>query len=238
MIASLASLKKSTIEKRYKNNYFTKETDVSIKKFIDATTTSEKNEIFEKELKTPFTTLVNNLIMVYKMNHLDNFRSLRDDCVRYLYQRIDTYDSRKCQRSFSYFNVMGRNWLFMRFNQFKKNELTHFSIDNIEVNNVMVVKSKEDYDNSQNDFFTKEYFEYLRSNLNDIIEQHKEREQKVLYAIVFLLSNPDNIDIYNKKAIYIYLKEITGLNSKQIISSLNKIKSAYYDIKKKWIYSN
>ena len=62
----------------------------------------------------------------------------------------------------------------------------------------------------------------------------KENEKKVIQAIRILLSSVDDIEIFNKKAIYLYMREITGLNTKQIVSNLNRIRSRYSEFKKEW----
>ena len=63
----------------------------------------------------------------------------------------------------------------------------------------------------------------------------KENEKKVLEAIKILLESIDeDTMIYNKKAIYLYLREITGLNTKQIVSCLNKMRVRYRTFREKW----
>ena len=62
----------------------------------------------------------------------------------------------------------------------------------------------------------------------------KPNEEKVLNAIQTLMENIDQIEIFNKKAIYLYMREITGLNTKQIVSCLNKMRERYRLFKKKW----
>ena len=62
----------------------------------------------------------------------------------------------------------------------------------------------------------------------------REQDHKILESIKQILNNKDNLEIFNKKAIYIYMKEITGLNSKQITSSLNKIRIKYVEFKQEW----
>jgi len=62
----------------------------------------------------------------------------------------------------------------------------------------------------------------------------KPNEEKVLTAVLTLMENIDQIEIFNKKAIYLYLREITGLNTKQIVSCLNKMRAKYSIFKKKW----
>jgi len=62
----------------------------------------------------------------------------------------------------------------------------------------------------------------------------KPNEKKVYEAVRILLSSPDDIEIFNKKAIYLYMREITGLNTKQIVNSLNKMREKYKVFKKEW----
>jgi hypothetical protein len=65
-------------------------------------------------------------------------------------------------------------------------------------------------------------------------ESTKPNEKRVAEAIKIILSEPDAIEIFNKKAIYLYLREITGLNTKQIVNSLNKIRVKYKTFKIEW----
>ena len=62
----------------------------------------------------------------------------------------------------------------------------------------------------------------------------KENERKVLEAVTILLSSSESIEIFNKKAIYLYMREITGLKTKQIVLNLNKFRERYRVFTKKW----
>ena len=62
----------------------------------------------------------------------------------------------------------------------------------------------------------------------------KENDQKVYQAIIILFESKEDIDIFNKKAIYLYLREITSLNTKQIVNSLKKFRKKYYGFKQDW----
>jgi len=238
-ISSLALIKRKRRQRARKHNikqdYFTKDVDKAIKRFLKSKNDDKKNEIFEKEIKKAFTCLVNNLIYVYKVADLDTTTSLRDDCVRYLYQKIETYDYRRASKAFSYFNVVARNWLFQRFNTSKKEEKKFMTIDDNQVLNCLVLKSKEDYDNTDKDFFDKTFITFLIDNMSEFKKSCKDREQLVIESILYLLNNPESIDIFNKKAVYIYVKNMTGINTKQIALALGKIRSIYFDLKEQWI---
>ena len=62
----------------------------------------------------------------------------------------------------------------------------------------------------------------------------KPNEKKVLEAVRTVLDNSDNIEIFNKKAVYLYLREITGLNTKQVVNNLNKLRVKYRNFKSDW----
>ena len=59
-------------------------------------------------------------------------------------------------------------------------------------------------------------------------------ERKTIEAVKILFAESNQIEIFNKKAIYLYIREITGLNTKQVVSSLNKIRKKYREFKKEW----
>ena len=66
----------------------------------------------------------------------------------------------------------------------------------------------------------------------------KDNEKKVLEAIRILFNSIDEVEIFNKKAIYLYMREITGLNTKQIVNNLNRMRQRYRSFKKQWEKGN
>ena len=62
----------------------------------------------------------------------------------------------------------------------------------------------------------------------------KTNEKKVFDAIQYLFKQPDHIEIFNKKAIYLYIRELTGLTTKQIVLGLKKFKSKYNYFVQRW----
>ena len=51
---------------------------------------------------------------------------------------------------------------------------------------------------------------------------------------MILMESANDIEIFNKKAIYLYMREITGLNTKQIVSTLNRTRIKYRVFKTSW----
>ena len=81
-------------------------------------------------------------------------------------------------------------------------------------------------------------FEFFSSLFNEIDTWKnlplRPNERKTIQAIQILFEDSQKIEIFNKKAIYLYIREITGLNTKQVVSSLNKIRKRYGEFKKEW----
>ena len=62
----------------------------------------------------------------------------------------------------------------------------------------------------------------------------KKNERLLLEAVIFLMQNPDLAPIYNKKAVYVYLRDMTGLNEKQVAINLKKIRDMYNEWTKRY----
>ena len=62
----------------------------------------------------------------------------------------------------------------------------------------------------------------------------KDNEKKILESIKILFRDAEDIEIFNKKAIYLYIREMTNLNTKQILNNLKRFRGEYSTFKKKW----
>ena len=49
---------------------------------------------------------------------------------------------------------------------------------------------------------------------------------------MFLLQNPYLVTIYSKKAVYHYIREMTGLSVKQVNHNMNRLKELYLAFKR------
>ena len=83
----------------------------------------------------------------------------------------------------------------------------------------------------------------LKDNLESVVtaafamkraDDMNEKEEKVLKAVQTLIEEAENIDIFNKKAVYLYLRELTGMNTKQVVSGLKNMRKKYGLFKDDW----
>ncbi|MFA5750419.1 MAG: hypothetical protein WC895_04310 [Candidatus Shapirobacteria bacterium] len=208
--------------------YFTKETDKSIVKFLATTNTEQKHETFNDEIRPAFEKLIENLIFVYGFFNIDDVETLKKECLTNLYEMIPKYNPEKGSKAFSYFNVIAKNWFIQKTREKnKRNKLEselYYDLDHESVKNdpnfmlnpfEALVEEKEKW---------VVFYKTLESWRGKLT---KKTEKQVLEAVIFLMNHPELVTIYNKKAVYLYLRELTGLNTKQVVVNLKKIKCLY-----------
>lgn len=210
------------------SDYFTKDTDRAIERFLLSKSDFEKHSIFDLEIRPAFEKLIESLIYTYGFYHIDDVETLKKDCLTNLYEMLPKYDPAKGAKGFSYFNVIAKNWFIQktreRARKAKLESELYYDLDH------ELVRHDPNFTASpfEDDVEDKEFWVSLHQQMDVWREKlTKKSERQVLEAIIFLLKNPDLVNIYNKKAVYLYLRELTGLNTKQVVVNLKKIKAFY-----------
>jgi DNA-directed RNA polymerase specialized sigma subunit len=216
------------------NHYFTQIHENAILEYCSQTVTRErKSELYVLLIKPAFDEMVDKIILTYKFTNLPNIDDLREDCKVWLITILDKYDTSKGSKAFSYFSVITKNWFIHKTKKnnrsLQKEVATQDILNEYEHENLVLTNPYES-DREDKEFWTLLYQEMHRWNEMPL----KDNERRVLIAIQDLFNNIEQIQIFNKKAIYLYLREITGLNTKQIVSSLSVIRKVYFDFREKW----
>jgi len=225
--------KKSKKTKRKSNKYFTQFHEDAILEYIECPDSSRRNVLYRDIIRPVFVEMINKIVFTYKFTNLPNLDSLKGECEIHLITILSNFDVSKGSKAFSYFSVITKNWFIAKvkktaiqirreasFDQISK----HAEVEHLSVYNKYVVNRE-----------WKEFMQHLWKEIEVWDKQKlKENERKVLEAIKILLSDPEAIEIFNKKAIYLYIREITNLNTKQVLNSLNKFRSEYGAFKKRW----
>jgi DNA-directed RNA polymerase specialized sigma subunit len=220
-------------KKRNKNYYFTKIHEEAVVKYASTDDLKIRTELYIDLIEPAFSELVDKIIYTYKFTTLPNIDVLKDECKIWLTTILDKYDPNKGSKAFSYFSVITKNWFIHRV---KKNSQK----SRREINYDAITKDLEqEHLSARNPYETRredaEFWHYLWKEIETWeAEDLKPNEEKVLLAVRVLLEKSSEIEIFNKKAVYLYLRELTGLNTKQVVNNLNKLRSRYYVFKKTW----
>ena len=165
----------------------------------------------------------------------DSYDDLKNDCVNFLFETIHKFDSSRGTNAFSYFNVVAKNWLIIKTKQKAQKLKRNISMDDpaglTSYENMIV----EDYGSipSQDDVL--DATTSVESTLNllyDIRTKIKtENELTCINSIITIFENIDEVDLLNKGAILLYMRELSGLSPKQLTTTMQSIKRHYKKIK-------
>ena len=219
--------------KRTKRHYFTQVHEDAIVKYSKSEDLKERTELYVQFIQPAFNEMVDKIIFTYKFTNLPNIIQLRDECKVWLTMILDKYDPNKGSKAFSYFSVITKNWFIHKVKKTAKQSKREVDFEDIPTD--LETKYLVVYDKYESKREQEEFWLHLWEEINSWdTDKLKPNDQKVLEAVKILLNNSQDIEIFNKKAIYLYMREITGLNTKQIVNSLNKMRSKYRDFKGKW----
>ena len=216
-----------------KNHYFTQEHEDAIIKYTQTNCSRERTDLYVRWIGPAFDQMVDKIVFTYKFTNLPNCDSLRDECKVWLMTILDKYDPSKGSKAFSYFSVITKNWFIHKVKRQQKRNQREVDYDNIsKAYEEEYLSTNESYVTlREEDEFWKLFYQELQSW---DVSQMKDNDLKVYKAILILFESKEDIEIFNKKAIYLYLREITGLNTKQIVNSLKKFRKKYDYFKTDW----
>lgn len=219
---------------RTKNLYFTKVHEDAIIKYTKTEDNKVRTHLYVDYIQPAFHEMVEKITYTYKFTTLPNIDPLKEECKVWLTTILDKYDPSKGSKAFSYFSVITKHWFIhkLKKNSAKtKKEVSYEELVRESVHEDLVT-DKDEYATlrEQKEFWQSLLFEVDRWEKADL----KQNEKKVIEAVKILLNSAEQIEIFNKKAVYLYLRELTGLNTKQIVNNLNKLRAKYRIFKLKW----
>ena len=221
--------------RRSKNSkqYFTVEHEQAIIKYVATQDLRERTYLYENWIGPAFSEMVDKICYTYNFTNLSNVDELREECKIWLTTILDKYDASRGKKAFSYFSVITKNWFIHKVKKQQKQKIRETDIDSVPM------QTQLDHMSTVNQYMPHrmelEFWNLLWKEMESWdVETMRGNERKVYEAIKILLANPDDIEIFNKKAIYRYLREITGLNTKQVVNNLNKMRKRYRTFKGKW----
>jgi len=227
-------MKKKT---RKKNTYFTKVHEQAIIDYAITDDRQVRSTLYISLIGPAFNELVDKIVYTYKFNNLPNIDYLKDDCKLWLITILDKYDPERKSKAFSYFSVITKNWFIHKVKQNSKRlkrDVQYEDINSAEINDILVTHHTYETDRERHEFW-----QHLFAEIDSWEKlKLKDNEKKVLEAIRILFNSIDEVEIFNKKAIYLYMREITGLNTKQIVNNLNRMRERYRNFKKQWEKGN
>ena len=208
-------------KKAKKKPYFGIDVQNAIVRYNETDNSSKKNKIYGEEIHKAFDKLAENIINTFKFSYFDDvFVDVKHEVVAFMVMNMHKYDHTKGSKAFSYFSVVAKNYLILHNNNNYKKYKTH---DNISALN----RYSSDSTDKNNDIneLVDELIKYFEKNISKLFKRKKDID--VAYAILELMKRRDEIENFNKKALYILIREMTNVDTTYITKVTNVLKKHY-----------
>jgi hypothetical protein len=219
------------------NLYFDINTHNAIIKFQNTEEQDEREKIYIKEIEPSFNKLVENLIFIHGFSKpFGSHESLKNDCITFLYETLGKFDHTRGSKAFSYFNVVAKNWLIIQSKKKIKNNRRHISIDDVlslNQSDLLAIETHKTVPSQDSMMIKAEAIESLFLMMEKIKDRlNNENEISCMEAIITLFKNIDDLDLLNKRAIFVYMRDISNLNPKQLSVAMSVIRKHYKELLK------
>ena len=218
---------------RSSHNYFTEVHEKAILDYVSTDDSIIRTDLYREHIGPVFNEMVDKIVFTYRFTTLPNITHLREECKVWLVTVLEKFNPDKA-KAFTYFTVVTKNWFIAQVK--KKSKRNREELDIYELPKELEMDYLSLVNQYHQDREQEEFILNLKANMIDWQEDAKKpNDEKVLKAIQILLESAEEIEIFNKKAIYLYLRELTGLNTKQVVASLKRIRTLYSDFKINWL---
>jgi hypothetical protein len=224
---SIPPPKKKRGRKKTKKQYFTSDVDLAIKEYLDSSNQDERDYIYKTRIHYAFYKLAENLIHTFKFYYteVDTLEDLKHEVICFFLEKLDYFKPERGSKAFSYFSIVGKNYLILyNNNNYKKKKITTDVMDADEDDGVINELGRPERKKDLKDFI--DYFtEYVDKHIFTLFKKDKDR--RVADAVNILFKRRENLEIFNKKALYIYIREITNVDT-PVITKVTKILKKLY----------
>jgi len=209
-------------KKQTKNYYFDQTTENAIIRYNKTDDAALKNIIYNDHISYAFDKLAENIIHTFKFYYFDvPSEQVKHEVVSFLVMNMHKFKEGK-GKAFSYFSIVAKNYLILHNNKNYKNYKIHDKMDVLDYGS-NIRESQDRRDNAEfNQEYVKEMLHYWDNNLTNIFRRQK--DILVADAVLEMFRRRENIENFNKKALYILIREMTGSKTQHITRIVNMMK--------------
>jgi hypothetical protein len=223
--------------KKKNRNYYGVDQEAAVVAFLDAKTVHEKEKIYREYLEEPINKMIESIIRTYKLYRQSyEFNDLHADTLSFLMTKFDKFKPEKGNKSFSYFGTVCKNYLYNEMMKEYKKNTSFINMDDTDPDFL----NREDllYRIDEPELDLSNFIEKLTISIKCELNNTtlNDNEFKVGHSLVKILeqwkdlfpeSTNKNSSKFNKNLILLYIRNITGLNTKEIRNSMKRFKSLY-----------
>jgi hypothetical protein len=220
-------------EKKKSNIYFSQETESAIVLYNNTENMLERNKIYHEKIEYPLQKLVENVFNRFGFTYFKTSpHDVQKEALAHLVSNMGKYDPNReskafgkkmKSKAFSYFSVIAKNWFILLNNNNYKEFRTNVEISEERGENTVQLQHVDKHHTQvEMDEFMTLTIEFWETNVRKIFM--KQRDLDIANAVIELLRNSGRIEAFNKKALYLYIREISECKTQQITKIINKMK--------------
>jgi hypothetical protein len=195
-------------KKKVSKNYFTQETEDAIVLYNNTSDFELRSQIYEEKIHYAFFKLTQNIIHTFKFYHTEvsDLEHLQHEIIVFLLSKIHLFDPSKGAKAYSYFGTIVKRWCILYNDKNYKSKIRKVSTDELLKDDTHSYTIEPSNSNDKLSIFMDEYVEFVSVNIYKLFP--KEYDAKIADAILELFRKRESIDVFNKKALYIYIHEM------------------------------
>ena len=202
--------------------YFTLDTEEAIIAYNKSESQRERNQLYVDRIKYPFEKIAENVLNTYKFSYFDDGPSdVKREVVAQMISKIHMFQEGK-GKAFSYFTRMALNHLILlnnsNYKRYKQNDLISAMPESWNPAEDTVALETD----SNHIEFRNIMLDYWDKKLNSVFD--KKRDVQIADAILELFRRVDYIENFNKKSLYLLIREMTGHKTHYITKVISIMK--------------
>ena len=215
--------------KKKSKNYFTQDTEDAIVLYNNTDDSEIRSNIYRERIHYPFFKLTENIIHTFKFYYteVDNIEDLQHEVITFLLSKLDKFDPTRGAKAYSYFGTIAKRYLILsnQKNYKKRIDKAPVSVLDDDENHSYIIDGRVQKDTLS--LFIDEYVIYCTENIFELFPKGKDAE--IADAILELFRKREHIDIFNKKALYIYIREMVDAKTPKITKIANQLYGIFKD---------
>ena len=217
-------------KKKTKNQYFTQATEDAIVRYNNSIDPEERSRIYQNDIHYAFFKLTENIIHTFKFYYteVNEIEHLQHEVITFLLSKIHLFDQSRGAKAFSYFGTIAKRYLIIENTKNYKKRVDKAPVEELHHNDKFSYDL--DYNPTEKDDlsdFLDLYITYCTDNIYSLFP--KEKDAKVADAILEVFRKREGLNIFNKKAIYLYVREIVEVKTPHITRVADQLSHIFKD---------
>ena len=210
-------------------NYFTQDTEDAIVLYNSISNPEERSRIYDARIHYPFFKLTENIIHTFKFYYteVDDIEHLQHEVIVFLLSKIHLFNPEKGAKAYSYFGTIAKRYLILSNQKNYKKRVEKAPMEDLYKDENHSYSMTDHPNKDPLSDYIDQFVEYVSENIYQLFP--KQHDAEVADAILELFCKREDIDIFNKKALYIYIREMVNVKTPKITKIANRLYDIFKD---------